>query len=573
MTSRDEVLLELDRRLGPVPVMDLLGRDLVATPPSGPTTAVSAAARQRLRGALVGAAIGNSLGRGVRYETSRALAAQYGRVRDYQPWSGWRGGPLGTVLAEGQEVLMYARAFVDDRSTPWATFAAGLPAALPTLRDPGRTTVDASRRLAQGTPWFAAGTDSFGGGGILRAAVDAVAYADDPMWRAVSASLGAVVTHAHRRAVVASAVAADAIATLALEPSRASDAMELAERLAARCPDAALAVTLRTLGARLHNCEPEAVPVLIAALAWTLSAEDPESALVGAVSAGGATHLVGGLVGALAAARWGVETFPARWRDDLEGRSEYESLAAALQGDELQPQPSSNGSGSSSGQERAHVWFLLDRSGSMKSIAGAVVAGFSKFVEEQAASGVDASLTLVQFDSEDAQETVLDAVPMTKVRPLAPDQFLPRAGTPLYDAIGMLIQRADRHVDRGGHDADQLVVIFTDGLENASMRWTHRQIFDLINERRTRGWTFVFMGANQDAYETGEAMAMSRRSSSNWVADEVGTGAAFGTLSRSTRAHLARSRAEKLAMADRFFEEETKPVSPKRDGSGSDGTH
>src|SRR6476469_3417402 len=140
MTSRDEVLLELDRRLGPVPVMDLLGRDLVATPPSGPTTAVSAAARQRLRGVLVGAAIGNSLGRGVRYETSRALAAQYGRVRDYQPWSGW-GGPLGTVLAEGQELLMYARAFVDDRSTPWATFAARLPAALPTLRDPGRTTV------------------------------------------------------------------------------------------------------------------------------------------------------------------------------------------------------------------------------------------------------------------------------------------------------------------------------------------------------------------------------------------------------------------------------------------------
>ena len=76
MTSRDDVLAELDRRLGPVPVMDLLGRDLVATPLTGESVPVSEAAERRLRGVLVGAAVGNALGRGVRYETSQAIAAQ-----------------------------------------------------------------------------------------------------------------------------------------------------------------------------------------------------------------------------------------------------------------------------------------------------------------------------------------------------------------------------------------------------------------------------------------------------------------------------------------------------------------
>jgi ADP-ribosylglycohydrolase len=567
MPSRDEVLTELDSRLGPVAVMDLVGRDLVATPAAGEIAAVSAEARYRLRGVLTGASVGNALGRPVRYRHSRQIAAQLGRVRDYQPWSGWHGGPVGTVLAEGQELVLYARACVDDGMTPWARFGAGLPAALPTLRDPGQATIDAGRRIAQGTPWFAAGTDSFGAGGILRSAVDALAHPDDPVWRAASASLGAAVTHAHRRAVVASAVAADAIATLALDPARASDPMVFADELAARCPDPALAMKLRTLATQLHNCEPEAEPVLLAALAWVLSAPDAESALVGAVSAGGATHLVGGLVGALAAARWGVQTFPARWLDELEGRSQCDSVAATLLGVDPGPAPLSK-----EGDAPAHVWFLLDRSGSMKSIEREVVAGFSKYVEEQASAAADALLTLVQFDSEAPHETVIDGVPMAQVRPLTSEQFAPRASTPLYDAIGMVLERVDRHVAGGAHDADQLVVIFTDGLENASRRYSHQEIFDLINLRRTKGWTFVFLGANQDSYETGAAMAMARGSTANWRADSVGTMEAFRSLSVGTSGHLGRSRAEKAAMADRFFEAAEDSSSPPRKRRGSKNT-
>src|SRR4029079_10297966 len=105
-----------------------------------------------------------------------------------------------------------------------------------------------------------------------------------------------------------------------------------------------------------------------------------------------------------------------------EGRNEYESLAAAIQGRDLAPGPSANGHASaSSSTERPHVWFLLDRSGSMKAIASAVITGFSRFVEEQASSGVDAALTVVQFDSADPHETAIRAGALKCVRPLHAD--------------------------------------------------------------------------------------------------------------------------------------------------------
>ena len=177
-------------------------------------------------------------------------------------------------------------------------------------------------------------------------------------------------------------------------------------------------------------------------------------------------------------------------------------------------------------------------------------------MQEQASNPVPAHFTLVQFDGADPHETMIDSQLMTEVRLSELGEFLPRGNTPLYDAIGMLVERADRHVAAGGDDADQLVVIFTDGQENASQRWTRRRVFDAVNERRTRGWTFVFMGANQDAYATGESMSMSRRSSANWDASPVGAELAFESVSDGVRRQISRSRAAKLAMRDRFFDKD-----------------
>ena len=91
-----------------------------------------------------------------------------------------------------------------------------------------------------------------------------------------------------------------------------------------------------------------------------------------------------------------------------------------------------------------HLYVLLDRSGSMVTMAEQVVAGFNRLLAEQQADGHDARMTLVQFDDHDVRELVFDAVPIAEVVPLGPSDFEPRGMTPLLDATGSIIDRAAR---------------------------------------------------------------------------------------------------------------------------------
>jgi Mg-chelatase subunit ChlD len=138
--------------------------------------------------------------------------------------------------------------------------------------------------------------------------------------------------------------------------------------------------------------------------------------------------------------------------------------------------------------------------------------------------------------------------------------YTPRGTTPLYDAIGALLARVDAHVAAGGHDADQVVVVLTDGLENASTEYTRRRIFDLVTERRGRGWTFAFLGANQDSYEAGTAMAIAGPSTASWDATPVGAHDAILRVSAATARRVRGSRASRMATRDAFFEGEEPPA-------------
>lgn len=156
-----------------------------------------------------------------------------------------------------------------------------------------------------------------------------------------------------------------------------------------------------------------------------------------------------------------------------------------------------------------HLYFLLDRSGSMQSIKSDIEGGFAAFVEEQRAATGEARAGLAQFD--DVYEVVYADRPLADVPPL---DLQPRGMTALHDAMGRLVTDVGADLARRPEDerpGTVVVAIMTDGLENASKEWTGAAIKALVTQQsEVYGWQFLYMGADQDAVEVGESLGVSR---------------------------------------------------------------
>ena len=154
-----------------------------------------------------------------------------------------------------------------------------------------------------------------------------------------------------------------------------------------------------------------------------------------------------------------------------------------------------------------HLYFLLDRSGSMQSIRSDTEGGFAAFIEEQRAAVGECRVTLAQFD--DQYEVVFADTPVARVRPLA---LHPRGSTALLDAMGRLVTEAGASLAALPEDqrpGSVVVAIMTDGMENASREWTHPAVKALVEQQTTAyHWQFLYMGADQDAIEVGTGLGV-----------------------------------------------------------------
>ena len=208
-------------------------------------------------------------------------------------------------------------------------------------------------------------------------------------------------------------------------------------------------------------------------------------------------------------------------------------------------------------EDRAKIWFLLDRSGSMASVAEDVIGGFNYFLAEQAAQAGECRMTVVQFDSEDPFEVIADGKKPDDVPELNDSVYQPRGLTPLYDAMGELIKRADKRIAKRAKAEksaeDQLVVVFTDGLENDSRRYDRPKVFELVKKRQDDGWTFVFMGANQDSYAEGDKIGLDDGNVQNYAADSDNIAMAYQSMNRATSDFRGKSHQRRVADKADFF--------------------
>lgn len=180
-----------------------------------------------------------------------------------------------------------------------------------------------------------------------------------------------------------------------------------------------------------------------------------------------------------------------------------------------------------------HVAFLVDRSGSMASIRNDVIGGFNTFLADQQKEPGTCNLTLAQFDT-GGFDILISCQDIHTVREATPADFQPRGGTPLLDAIGKLVAHASaRTVDNPTEQV--IVVILTDGHENASQEYTNESIRSLITAKEAAGWVFVYLGANVDAFSQASAMGMNVASAQNYIPDAVGTRRTYAGLSANVR--------------------------------------
>ena len=203
------------------------------------------------------------------------------------------------------------------------------------------------------------------------------------------------------------------------------------------------------------------------------------------------------------------------------------------------------------------IWFLLDRSGSMQSLADDVIGGYNSYIEDRVDDAKPVTMTTVQFDSQDPFEVIDDGCDIKEIRGLTRATYQPRGATPLYDAVGMLIKRADQRIEdrvaAGLPSEDQLVIIFTDGLENDSRTFDQRSIFDLIRDRSDQDWTFVFMGANQDSYLEGHKVGLVDGNVQNYAATPENVAQAFISMSRATAEYVGKSSPQRTLDKDCFY--------------------
>jgi len=184
------------------------------------------------------------------------------------------------------------------------------------------------------------------------------------------------------------------------------------------------------------------------------------------------------------------------------------------------------------------IAYILDRSGSMATHVEPAIAGFNHFLAEQQRAPGLARLTLVLFDNEYLIHA--NAVPVAEVVPLDTTTYIPRATTALLDAIGQTIDElgvrlaAMPEPERPG---TVIVAIFTDGLENASTRFTSEEISQRIKHQTEKyGWKFFFLGANQDAIATAAKLNIARHNSATYAGDAVGARASQAAFSRKSSA-------------------------------------
>ena len=168
---------------------------------------------------------------------------------------------------------------------------------------------------------------------------------------------------------------------------------------------------------------------------------------------------------------------------------------------------------------------ILDKSGSMYGLEKDTIGGFNSMLDKQRESDLPVKVTAVMFNN--AVSTIYERTDLDKVKNITDKEYTPQGTTALLDAVGNTLSQMKTLPDIDAKGNKVLVVITTDGKENASKEWTYAKVKTLISELQEKNFEFVFLGANIDAAQTAQSIGIKKENAVKYKNTKSGVQANF----------------------------------------------
>lgn len=182
--------------------------------------------------------------------------------------------------------------------------------------------------------------------------------------------------------------------------------------------------------------------------------------------------------------------------------------------------------------------FILDRSGSMAGLEADTIGGFNSMITRQLSTAGDAYVSTVLFDN--TSTVIHDRIRLQDVPKLTDKEYFTQGCTALLDAVGGAIHHIGnihKYARREDVPEKTLVVITTDGMENASHRYTYEKVKQMIERQKEKyGWEFLFLGANIDAAAEASRFGIDEKHAVDYHCDSEGTALNYEVLSETVAA-------------------------------------
>lgn len=178
----------------------------------------------------------------------------------------------------------------------------------------------------------------------------------------------------------------------------------------------------------------------------------------------------------------------------------------------------------------SEIVLIVDKSGSMASLTDETIDGYNGFIKEQQKLPGTANVRLVLFNH--IVSTIYKSKPLSDLPLLNKQTYVAEGYTALFDAIGMTITKVRKHQHKHGKPDKTILIIMTDGEENMSQEYRHKdEIAKLVTKCQEKwGWDVFFLGANMDAFAEGTGLGVAAGGNVQYTADGKGIQTAYATM-------------------------------------------